>query len=62
MKDESSLLAAVEFLSNHGTFTYSVANELIPREMAASWMRIIHILANLDSCATWINTSWNIEP
>ena len=25
MQDESSLIAAVEFLSNHGTFTYSVA-------------------------------------
>lgn len=25
MQDESSLIAAVEFLSNHGIFTYSVA-------------------------------------
>ena len=25
MQDESSLIAAVEFLSNHGTFTYNVA-------------------------------------
>ena len=25
MQGESSLIAAVEFLSNHGTFTYSVA-------------------------------------
>lgn len=25
MQDERSLIAAVEFLSNHGTFTYSVA-------------------------------------